>query len=104
MSRWDDGHLHAWIEGVRGPLSSIPWCRGSCGTFAGFAASNRRESLRRPGHGTRGERGLGEDGAQTGKSADGRRCGRTGCGLLGGSDHGCGGDRAGRDPGDGHRV
>ena len=25
MSRRDDGHLHAWIEGVHRPLSPVPW-------------------------------------------------------------------------------
>ena len=25
MFRWDDGHLQAWIEGVPGPLSPVPW-------------------------------------------------------------------------------
>jgi hypothetical protein len=83
VPRRGDGHVQAWIEGVPGPLP-----RDSSGTFAGFAASNRRENSCGPEHGMRGERGLEEDSAQTGKSADGHRRDRTGGGLLG-SDRAC---------------
>jgi hypothetical protein len=41
--------MQAWIEGVHGPLPRDP-----SGTFAGFAASNRRENARRPEHSMRG--------------------------------------------------